>query len=368
MNRPQSLEQFLGPPERWRTLDLAAWDGLLREARRAEVLPRLAVLLAESGGWESVPAQVQEHLVAAQVVAAKHAVTMRWELTCIARALADLDAPVVLLKGAAYLAAGLPPARGRTSSDVDLLVPKTHRDAAEAALVAHGWRSVKLHPYDQRYYRQWMHELPPLEHEVRCTVVDLHHTILPETSRLHPDADKLLAASQPLPDSPYRVLAPEDMVLHSAAHLLQDDDFSGGVRGLLDLDDLLRHYGPDERFWDRLVPRARELDLQRPLFYALRFTRRFLQTPIPQVVLADAAADGPPWPVGPWMDRLAARAVQPRDVESLGLATATARWLLYVRGHWLRMPPLRLASHLTHKALRRWHREPEPDADDPPHA
>ena len=213
-----------------------------------------------------------------------------------------------------------------------------------------------------------MHELPPLEHETRGTVVDLHHTILPETGRLHPDAQELLAASQQLPDGPYRILAPEDMVLHSAAHLLQDDDFSGGVRGLLDLDDLLRHFGADERFWERLVPRARKLDLQRPLFYALRFAQEFLHTPIPPEVQADAAADGPLWPVRAIMDRLVARAVQPRDLESLGMATAAARWLLYVRAHWLRMPPLRLASHLGHKALRRWHRDPEPEADDPPHA
>ena len=28
-------------------------------------------------------------------------------------------------------------------------------------------------------------------------------------------------------------------------------------------------------------------------------------------------------------------------------------WLLYVRSHWLRMPPHRLIVHLTRKALRR---------------
>ena len=30
-----------------------------------------------------------------------------------------------------------------------------------------------------------------------------------------------------------------------------------------------------------------------------------------------------------------------------------ARWLLYVRSHWLRMPPLLLARHLLRKSLRR---------------
>jgi hypothetical protein len=31
-----------------------------------------------------------------------------------------------------------------------------------------------------------------------------------------------------------------------------------------------------------------------------------------------------------------------------------ARWALYVRSHWLRMPPLLLMQHLTRKVLRRW--------------
>jgi hypothetical protein len=36
-----------------------------------------------------------------------------------------------------------------------------------------------------------------------------------------------------------------------------------------------------------------------------------------------------------------------------GLGPAIARQLLYVRSHWLRMPPGLLALHLSRKALRR---------------
>jgi hypothetical protein len=36
-----------------------------------------------------------------------------------------------------------------------------------------------------------------------------------------------------------------------------------------------------------------------------------------------------------------------------GTASAFARWLLYVRSHWLRMPPLMLARHLAIKGMRR---------------
>ena len=53
--------------------------------------------------------------------------------------------------------------------------------------MAHGWLRMKIDPYDDRYYRVWMHEIPPLRHRERKTEIDLHHTILPRTSRLKPD-------------------------------------------------------------------------------------------------------------------------------------------------------------------------------------
>ncbi|WP_204329989.1 nucleotidyltransferase family protein, partial [Proteus mirabilis] len=55
------------------------------------------------------------------------------------RALAPLDVPVVLLKGTAFAAAGLSPARGRNIGDLDILVPRDRLDEVEAALLAAGW-------------------------------------------------------------------------------------------------------------------------------------------------------------------------------------------------------------------------------------
>ena len=62
---------------------------------------------------------------------------------------------------------------------------------------------------------------------------------------------------------PFRIFAPEALVLHSAAHLFQDGDFAGGLRDLIDQDDLLRHFGSQPGFWNRLVARANELELRR---------------------------------------------------------------------------------------------------------
>lgn len=343
----------LARPEALADLDLAGWDTLLRQARRTNLVARIDALAREADAFERLPERVRANLEAARVVAADHRRMLRWEMNRIARALAGLDAPMVLLKGAAYVAADLPLADGRLVSDIDILLPRARLAEVEAALRRHGWEPAKRNPYDQRYYRQWMHELPPLRHRERETVVDVHHAILPPTSRLKPDSDALIVASRPLADGPFRVLAPADMTLHAAAHLFHDGEIAFALRDLADIDAMLRDFGRDDAYWDALVARAARLDLGRPLYYALRFCRKLLATPVPEATRARARAFAPPAAVRALMDRLAPRALVPEPPGAETRAAAAARFALYVRSHWLRMPPPLLAAHLARKAVMR---------------
>ena len=331
---------------------LPQWETLVCQARRSNLLPRVALTLDELGLLPQVPPAPRAHLEAARTLAQAQADAVRREVAFIDRALTGGGVPIVLLKGAAYLAAGLSAARGRLFSDIDILVPRGALPDVEAALMLHGWATSKTTAYDQRYYRRWMHELPPLRHISRQTTLDVHHAILPITARLKPDSAKLLAASRPLAGEPrLRVLAPVDMVLHSAAHLFCNEDVGNSLRDLVDLNSLLREFASEENFWPRLTVRAAELDLTRPLYYALRYAVRLLDTPVPARVLGAAEIGRPPPLLRGVMDALFLRTLQP-DRASDGLASL-ARGSLYVRAHWLRMPPLLLAQHLTIKALRR---------------
>jgi hypothetical protein len=286
---------------------------------------------------------------------------VRREVRHICTALSRAGVEGILLKGAAYLFAGLPAARGRLFSDVDILVPRAALSRVEGALMLHGWATTHHHPYDQRYYRRWMHELPPLQHAARQTVLDVHHAILPPTARLKPDSAKLWAASRPLPEAPpLRLLAPADMVLHSATHLFFNEEFSHGLRDLTDIDSLLRHFGSQPGFWDHLTKRALDLDLARPLYYALRYAKEMLATPVPPTTFLAAAPGRPPTFLARLMDSLFLRVLQPDHPSTADAFTPLAQRALYVRAHWLRMPPLLLAYHLTVKALRP--EEPQPAA------
>jgi hypothetical protein len=351
----QLLLQAISQAESTTCLGLAEWDLLLRQARRAGLLARLCILLDEQRVLDAVPAQVLPHLMSARTVAAAQERAVRWEVNRITKALTEFDSvPVILLKGTAYLMAKLPPARGRIFGDVDIMVPKETLDAVEQALRWHGWLARTLDSYDDRYYRQWTHELPPLRHIMRHTVLDVHHNILPETARLHPDPTKLIAAAQPLNgDDSLSTLAPRDMVLHSATHLLNEGEFENGLRDLVDLDDLLRYFGREESFWPGLVERAQVLDLTRPLYYALRYRRSILGTPVPEEVEAKARLHRPRGFASPLMDAAFSRALAPDHPSYDTVLTKPARFFLYVRSHYLRMPLHLLVPHLIRKAIKR---------------
>ncbi|NOX76760.1 MAG: nucleotidyltransferase family protein [Gammaproteobacteria bacterium] len=334
-------------------LNLSQWDLLLRQARRANLLSALSERFLHADLVDSVPPKVRKYLDAANMLADANRRGARWEVRCVLKALEGTGIPVVLLKGAAYVLADVPTGRGRLFHDIDFMVPKARLEQVEQALRWQGWTSTHLNPYDQRYYRQWMHELPPMRHVKRGTVLDVHHTILPETAKLHPDPEKLLSAARDVPGFPMlKVFAPADMVLHSATHLFHDGELENGLRDLVDLDSLLRHFGDKPRFWDDLNHRAAELDLTRPLYYALRFTRELLNTPVPEAAWRQAQQGRPPVLLASLMNALFRRALLPDHDSCNTWLTAPARWLLYVRSHHLRMPLHLLVPHLVRKALR----------------
>jgi hypothetical protein len=328
------------------------WDLLIRQGRRANLLARLAHVLSRGGLIDTVPVGPRHHLIAALKMAERQEVALRWEVECIRHALTAAEVKVVLLKGAAYVMAGLAAAHGRTFSDVDIIVPKIRLGRTESALMIHGWQGSHHNEYDQRYYRRWMHEIPPMRHVRRGTTIDLHHTILPETARVKVNTAALLDAVVALPGhANLYVLQPTDMLLHSATHLFHEGDFDKGLRDLFDLDSLLRELGDMPGFWENLVPRAVTLGLTRPLYYALRYTTVMLGTPVPQYVLEAAKTGKPPSLVAWLMDACYWRVLRPAHASAASLGTWPARFALYVRSHWMRMPFHLLAYHLVRKAL-----------------
>ncbi len=362
------LVRIFRQPGEARRLNACDWDLLVRQARHANLLGRLHHRLHAAGVAAEVPRRPANHFLSGAVMAGQQHHSIRREARFLRDALAPAGIPLILLKGAAYVVAGLPAAEGRLFADVDILVPRERLADAESALMLTGWSSASLDAYDQRYYRRWMHELPAMQHIFRGTALDVHHTILPPTSRLKPDPRLLIEASVEVPGLPgVRTLALPDLILHSATHLFHEGEADNLLRDLTDLDALLRHLGSAPAAWDALAARATQLDLEGPLRLALRYTCRVLGTPVPAVILDELdclAAGGAGQRI---LDAIYDRVLRPQHPSTADRLTPFARKSLYIRAHWLRMPPHLLAYHLAHKALFPPEQVARPLSDDRSH-
>jgi hypothetical protein len=260
----------------------------------------------------------------------------------------------VFLKGAAYLIGNLPVGEGRIFSDTDILVPKNCINDVEKALLMHGWVPDKKDDYDEKYYRIWMHEIPPLRHVKRKTVLDVHHNILPETVKHVPDHNKLIENMIAFTDNKiFGLLCPADMVLHSAVHLFHEGELDNGFRDLTDIDSLLRHFGQTDKFWSMLVSRGEELQVNRFLYYGLKLTKQIFNTPIPKGIHKTITPHAPFWPLNRVMIFLYLNALLPNHSSCNTIFTMVSKRLLYIRSHYIRMPLKLLIPHLFRKMIKK---------------
>lgn len=310
------------------------WASLLAIARAERLDGSLAYRLAGLPLPDAVALALEE----ARAQAEFGLVQALWEVEMCRRALAPLGIAPILLKGSAFAFSGLPAAVGRLVGDLDILIPHDRLDEAEAALIAAGFEWAKDDDYTHAYYRRWMHELPPLVHADRGTMIDVHHTILPLTARRTPDADALIAVSIEIAPG-LRILSPADMIVHAATHLFADGDLAGGLRNLWDIDRLLRLFASTPDFWRQLGERARRHQMVEPVALALRLADRVFATPVePRLAGHDRMRDTL------FIRRILARDGWGRPIRPVN------RLGFYVRSHWMRMPPLMLARHLWTKA------------------
>jgi hypothetical protein len=349
----QRLVACLRDPGRMAALSAADWTDLMQRARPRALLGKLAAGAERAGIGASLPPAVQRQFASVLRLCAYNEAHLKSEAFLLLHALRDVETPVVFLKGGAYALLGLRVSEGRVSSDVDVLVARDRLDPVERALDRAGWFSLKPDPYDQHYYRTWMHELPPIQHRHRATVMDVHHTILPLTGRIRPDAEALMQGALPVSvqGRPAWVLQPADMVVHAAVHLFQDGDLAERLRELVDIHELVTEFsGEDSDFWARLAARAAMHQSGRPLAHALRFSRSMLGTAVPEGFIE--GLPGRPRAISrAVMSLLVPAALVPSHPAGPAWGAVWARRLLFLRSHWLRMPPGLLLRHL---AVKGW--------------
>ena len=350
--------RVLKDPKLMARLSISEWNLLFVKGKDLAMLGRFYIMAKDHKILNDLPSKAQDLLFSAYNVSSNGYVRINWEMNRIKRALHEYQGKVVLLKGGAYISAGLKAAQGRQCSDVDILVSKSEIDLAEECFLSEGWISDLDNRYDQYYYRQLMHELPPLYHPDRNIIVDIHHSILPPTGRLKSNPEKLLSSAVKITNgenSGFYILSNEDMLLHSAAHAFYDGEMTGGLRNLLEQRDLIEEFEKEKNspFWNNIIPRAKEMNLGRPLFYCLRYNQALLDLKIPKPVQEEIKVFAPNFFVLALMDFAVVQVLVPTQMNQKRFLGRIAAQALYIRSHFLRMPPLMLLGHLSKKFIRR---------------
>ena len=333
-----------------KSISLVEWELLIRIAREASVLPRVAYALDTV--MESVPEYAQTHLISAKYHAKLLAQQVQFEAREFKRILpVELQAEIIYLKGAAYTLSGCTAGRGRVFSDIDMLVSKTNLREVEARLSVYAWFTQPTDDYDDMYYRQWAHEIPPLKHSGRGTILDVHHNLVPLISGKAPDINDFTAGARTL-SCGARVLSPGAMILHSAVHLFYQEEYHHGFRDLSDLHLLFSEFGCEQAFWDELFILAQKTGFGLELALALRYVNMLFDTDIPQAELHKSQLWLPAKIKLKIFDWIYSRVLQPHhtlcNVSGLGLANTMA----LVRGHWIKMPVHILLMHTAAKGYR----------------
>lgn len=333
----RQLIALMQDPSRVANTTDAQWNGLVERGRKAQLLGQLAHTLRRAGVFEQVPPAVQRHLMLDELTARRRAEAALWELKGLRRAI-DSAKPLVVLKGCAYAAAGDDNASGRLFSDVDLMVRRADLDAVESSLISVGWKPSQVDAYDSAYYRNWMHEVPPMSHVRRHTVCDLHHAINPPISRYYVQPELLFKPLvEVLPG--IQVLAPLDRIIHCALHLLQEGEPKKLLRDLFDLHLLLRQHASGEDGMPPLLNRAEALGVGRPVQVAIGAAQCLFFVGNTSVKLPDS-----------WLQRQVVRSARGEP----GLRTTLADTAVLAHSHWMKMPWRLLLPHLAHKAWVGW--------------
>ena len=232
---PILFKLFANPAEA-KDFSLEQWSECLKQAYKTGSVARVFACLRRYNLADCIPEQLSWHFTSADRMKQAQARDSNYTINKLSRHLASFKGQVILLKGAAYAVSDdTCVGEGRLFSDIDIYVDHENIDTVEQLLKWSGWEyDEEKSEYDIDYYRNWMHELPPLVNKTLPLMLDVHHHLVPIISRQCFDISALTKTSDVTTHSQFNVLVPEAQLIHTALHMLTNDDMTNITRDLLD--------------------------------------------------------------------------------------------------------------------------------------
>ncbi|WJG08455.1 nucleotidyltransferase family protein [Aliiglaciecola sp. LCG003] len=343
----RSLFSLLLEPKVGVDYSLSYWQEVIFILREAKVLASLYHSAQRHGCLNQYPEFAQKHLNSAQVYADRQALQINFEASELRLLFEEIDVTAIFLKGAGYTLRDSSNSRGRICSDIDVLVNQQDLAKAEAHLKSRRWKSEPLSDYDEKYYRQWAHEIPPLIHLNRATVVDMHHNLYPPISGRSPDVSSFIASRQKTQNGCF-VLDPASTVMHSIIHMFANEDSSSWMRDMLDILLLIEEFG-DDAFWLKLLDLSKQTGFNFETLCCLRSIQYYSEILLPEIA-QQFVANFPLSKRQAWLlENAFIPAVAPEHDQVLGRRHKVAKNIVYLRGHWIKMPTSILFKHFVIK-------------------
>jgi hypothetical protein len=204
-----------------------------------------------------------------------------------------------------------------------------------------------LNDYDEKYYREWSHELPPYIHSESGVTLDIHHNLIPLSSGktiniAQIDATKVWVGSNLyIPSDAY-------LILHSAIHLLLNDDTEKGLRDCFDLHSLIQGYLTSKTV-DSLRVIFIEANCEAEFSILIHLLNRIFKNQYSEVLLSGVKRLS-------WHDQVLVnslyRTIFPHTDYLHDNKSALARQHVYIHGHLSKMPFLLFIQHICYKGYR----------------
>lgn len=259
------------------------WSALAEVASQQGVSPRFYQTVKALAKKEPFPADLHNRLKNAYL---QNAVRNTIILARATKLLQDFNAnsiDTIALKGI-YLVENI----NRTIAeryfcDVDLLVKRADLPKAIVRAQECGFKpSTYFDPADQDI--DIKHVPPMFNHE--GLPLEIHWTLLEEDEPFNIDTAELWQRAIPAKVAGVDVLAlsPEDFAAHLCLHLTYQHHLSLGLKGLLDVADVLRHF-QGQFDWDRFLSIVNSWQCQRVAWLTLSLVREFSAVSIPDEVI-----------------------------------------------------------------------------------
>jgi hypothetical protein len=238
------------------------WNSFIQQSSRHGLSGLIYFYLRQERFKDSFPPRVTDFLKKEYYRNVVQNMVLLKELQRILTALHDKGTEALLFQGAALLLVQIYPSLGaRPLIDLDFLIEPAQQEVVRQALRELGYSSLPLYPNLLSSKGVWL--------DVHTDVANLER-IQARRYAISVSNDRLWQEARPQrgPWGQAYTLSAEDLVITSAAHL-QKHSYSRLI-WFVDIMNIMEHYG--ERL-DRpkMVSRAREFNLQKPLYFSLMF-------------------------------------------------------------------------------------------------